>query len=103
MAVKFGVFDDPDYVKVRKKANIRNLYNQLPHMNRYITSESDKNTRTSHTREPSGQCFPSRCPQGCKEQKRQYVRYTNPQKKHRLGTVSKKIAGGLKHVFMRTK
>ena len=35
-----------------------------------------KHQKTSHTREPRGQPFPSRWPQGCKEQIRQYGRQT---------------------------
>ena len=65
-----------------------------------------KTQKTSHTREPRGQSFPSRWPQGCKEQIRQYNRQTrntnnkkDPQKMHRLGTASKKINAGPKHVW----
>ena len=51
MAVNFGVFDNWSYVKVRKKANIRNQYNQLPQLTWDTISESDKNTRKHHTQE----------------------------------------------------
>ena len=52
---------------------------------------------TTHTRQPRGQPFPSRWPQGYKEQKRHYkhtptwsiTNKNDPKKKHRLGTVSK--------------
>ena len=37
--------------KVKKKAKIRNQYNQLPHLTRNIIWENDKNTRTHHTQE----------------------------------------------------
>ena len=65
-----------------------------------------KHKKTSHTIEPRGQPFPSRWPQGCKEQTRQhnkdkdktYITKNDPQKKHCLGTVCKKITGGLKYV-----
>ena len=54
-----------------------------------------------------GQRFPSRWPQGCKKQTRQYDKDTNEtqitnrmrKRKHRLGTASKKITGGIKHVW----
>ena len=57
-------------IKVRKKAKIRNQYNQIPHLTQDTIWESDKNTRkTSHTNTNNRK---------------------DPQKKHRLGTVSKK-------------
>ena len=37
--------------KVRKKANIRNRYNQVPHLTQDIIRESDKNTRKHYTQE----------------------------------------------------
>ena len=37
--------------KVRKKAKIRNRYNQVPHRTRDTLLEIDKNTRTYHTQE----------------------------------------------------
>ena len=61
--------------------------------------------KTSHTREPRDQPFPSRWTQCCKVQTRQYDRQTrdtydknDKQKKQHLGTVSKNITGGNKHV-----
>ena len=87
-------------VKVRKEAKIRNQYNQVPYLTLY--GKVTKNKKTSNnTREPRGQPFPSRWPQGCKKQTRQYgidkKNYKkDPQKKHCLGMVSKKITGGLK-------
>ena len=35
-------------LKVSRKANIRNRYNQVPHMTQITASESDKNTRELH-------------------------------------------------------
>ena len=35
-------------IKVRKKAKIRNQYNQVPHLAQDTTWESDKNTRKHH-------------------------------------------------------
>ena len=37
--------------KVRKKAKIRNIYNQVPHLNQDTEWESDKNTRKHHIQE----------------------------------------------------
>ena len=58
--------------------------------------ESDKLTVRHHKREPRGQPFPSRCPQGTYKQARTNAQQTqgrknikDPQKKHRLGKVSK--------------
>ena len=48
-------------VKVKKNANIRNRYNQVPHLAQNVT----KHKKTSHTRQPRGQPFPSRRSQGC--------------------------------------
>ena len=43
--------------------------------------------KASHTRERRGQSFPSRRPQGCKEQTRQYdMKHKINQKKHHLET-----------------
>ena len=67
----------------------------------YRIGKWQKHKKTSHTREPRGQPFPSRWSQGCKKQTRQYGKdkrktqnnKKDPQKKHRLGMVSKKITG----------
>ena len=53
-----------------------------------------KHNKTSHKREPRGQPFPNRWPQGCKKQASQYGQDNannkcDPQKKQRTGTVSK--------------
>ena len=37
------------YRKVRKKAHVRNRYNQVPHLTQDTTLESNKNTRNHHT------------------------------------------------------
>ena len=55
---------------VKKKAKIRNRYNQVPHLTRATIWEKQKHKETSHTIEQRGQSFPSRRPQGCKEQTR---------------------------------
>ena len=38
-------------MEVKKKAKIRNKYNQVPHVNRDIILESDKNSRKNYTQE----------------------------------------------------
>ena len=60
--------------------------------------ESDNFTIRHHKREPRGQLFPSRLPQGINKQTRMKAKHNqdkykvnDPQKKHRLGTVSKNI------------
>ena len=44
-----------DDTKVRKAANIRNRYNQVPHLTQDTTWESDKNTTKHHKQESRGQ------------------------------------------------
>ena len=58
---------------------IRNLYNRVLHMTQDTVCESDKTQENStyiqtyiHTREPRTQPSPSRWPQGCREQTKQY-------------------------------
>ena len=38
-------------IKVKKKAKIRNQHNQVPHVTRDTTRESDKNSRKHHTQD----------------------------------------------------
>ena len=45
--------------KVSKGAKIRNRYNQVPHLTQ-DTKKKNNNNKTSHTREPRGEPFPSR-------------------------------------------
>ena len=47
------------HVKVRKLLKVRNRYNQVPHLTKGTTLESDKNTIKHHKRESRGQPFPS--------------------------------------------
>ena len=58
------------FIKVRKAANIRNRYNQVPHLTQDTTWEIDKNRIKHHKWEPRGQPFPSRWPQGSNEETR---------------------------------
>ena len=46
--------------EVRKTAKIRNQYNQVPHLTKDTTWESDEITVRHHKQEPRGQPFPSR-------------------------------------------
>ena len=80
---------------VRKKAKIRNLYNQVPHLTQDTIWQRDKNTRKHYLQEcqevshfPAGDHKAARKRQNTNNKK-------DPQKKHHLGTVSKKITGGL--------
>ena len=70
--------------------------------------EGDSFTIRHHQREPRGQPFPSRRPQGINKQthesitKQERNNINDPQKKYRLGTVSKNIfTGKLKLVSRR--
>ena len=48
------LFGDP-----RNTTNIRNRFNQVPHLTQDTTWESDKNTMKHHKQGPRGQPFPS--------------------------------------------
>ena len=50
-ALEFIVNKTHKSLKVRKKAKIRNRYNQVPHRTQYTTWESDNNTRKHNTQE----------------------------------------------------
>ena len=87
----------PKVIKVRKRAKIRNRYNQAPHLtqdtNGKVTASQLDITNESQEASP----FPagdhktsiSRCTQKHKKQDRNNI--NDPQKKHRLGMVSKNI------------
>ena len=51
---------------------IRNPYNQLPHLTQDTIWESDKTQENVTYKRAKDQPFPNRWPQGCKEQTRQY-------------------------------
>ena len=63
--VKVAIYSQCHY-KVRMSAKIRNRYNQAPHLTQDTNGkwESDNFTIRHHKREPRGQPFPSRSPQG---------------------------------------
>ena len=86
-------------MKVSKKAKIRNRYNQVPHLTQSTTWESDKNTKKHHIKKESQEVSHSPAG-GHKAAMNRQESMTNArninnkkgiQKKHRLGTVSKKI------------
>ena len=84
-------------MKVRKKAKIRKQYNQAPHLTQYTTSESDKNTIKHHIQEsqevgpfPAEDHKAAMNRQENKTNTKNINNKNDPQKKHCLGTVSKK-------------
>ena len=88
-----------------KGAKIRNRYNQVPHLPPgHCMGNWQNPKKTPHTRRQRGQPFPNTWPQGCKNRHhnmaktKTYNIKKNPQKKHRLRTVNKKITWGLKPV-----
>ena len=86
--------------KVRKKANNRNQYNQVPHLIQDITLEVDKNTRKHHIKE-SKEVSPLLA--GDHKVSMIDMKHNNKidqQKKHFLGMVSKNFfTGWLKRVL----
>ena len=83
---------------VRKKANIRNRYNQVPHLTQDIMRESDKKHK-KHNIQVSQEVstFPVGDHKAARNRKQ--ITKKDPPMKHRLGTVSKKITGGFYHVW----
>ena len=88
-------------LKTRKKAKIRNQYNQVPHLIQNTSFESDKNTRNYHMKESKevSPFPPGDRKAGCNEQTRQHDRQEHnnkkdPQMKPCLGTVSKHFFTG---------
>ena len=92
--------------KVSKGAQIRNRYNQVPHLaehtNGKVTNSQLDTTNESQEVSP----FPAgdhkahinRCEQRHSKHKTEKKTIKDPQKKYRLGTVSKIFSGGLKPV-----
>ena len=88
-------------MKVRRKEKIRNQYNQVPHLTKDIVWESDRITRKHHIQESqevspftTGDNKTARNRHGSMAQTKTNNK-SDPQKKHHLGMVSKKITGGL--------
>ena len=82
--------------KVSKKAKIRNRYNQVPHLAQDTTWKSDKNTRKHHIHEsqeaspfPAGDHKAAMIRQESITNTHNINNIKDPQKKHRLGTVSR--------------
>ena len=75
-----------------------NRYNQVPHLTQDTNGKVTYSQIRHHKREPRGQPFPSRWPQGNNKQTRTKAWQTHdrnnmydPQKKYRVGTVSNNI------------
>ena len=89
----------------RKKAKIRNLYNQVPHLTWLRTSfgKVTKTTTRKHHIQESQEVSPflTGDPKAARDRHSSITKTNNkikPQKKHCLWTVSKKITGGLELV-----
>ena len=78
-------------MKSKKKAKIRNRYNQIPHLTQDTTRESDKNTRKHHNQESQEvSSFPAGDHKAAmnRQDGMTDTKYKkDPQKKRRLGTV----------------
>ena len=84
-------------VKVRKVAKIRNRYNQVPHLTQDTTGESGKIQLNIKNERQEVSPFPAGDHKAAmnrrKNMTKQDINNTNdPQKKYRLGTVSKNIS-----------
>ena len=81
-------------MQVKKKTKIRNRYIQVPHFNQDSIWQSNKNTRKNHTTESQEVSpFPAGNHKAARNRQDSIIKTNNnmdPQKKHRLGTVSKK-------------
>ena len=107
-SVNYGVWVVKLQSKEDMRQTIRNQYNQIQVAQSLIVlpvkyhtwpktpyGKVTKTQEKSHTREPRGQPFPSRWPKDHKEQTSQYDHKKNPQKKHRIWTLSTNILEGL--------
>ena len=84
-------------IKVRKKAKIRNRYNQVPQLNQDIEWESDKNKKTSHLGKQETIPFPSGDHKTARHRLDNMSKTNpNPQKKYCLGQSVRKALEGLK-------
>ena len=89
--------------KVERKAKIRNRCNQVPYLTQNTIRESDKNTRKYNIQE-SQEVSPftagdHKAARNSKDKHETKITKRIHKKEHHLGTVSKKISGGLKHVY----
>ena len=88
--------------KVKRKAILRNRYNQVPHLTQDTIWESDKTQKTQHTREQRGQPFPVGYHNAARNRQASITKTNmkqnnkkDTQKRHRFGMVSKKNMEGL--------
>ena len=85
-------------------AKIRNQYNQEPHLTHENEWESDKNSRNHHLHESQEVSpFPTGDHKAARNRHHSMAKTSTnnkkyPQKKHHLGSISKKITEGLKLV-----
>ena len=77
--------------KVRKKAKIRNHYNQAPHPTQVTTWESDKTIKHHIQESQEASSYPAGEHKAAVVNRQENMTNINPQKKHRLGTVSKNL------------
>ena len=77
----------------KKKAKLRNRYNQVPQLTQDTTWESDNNTRKHHKQESQeANPFPAGGHNAAMNRQTRNINNKNgPQKKHRLGTSVKKM------------
>ena len=91
-------------MRKENKTKIRNQYHQVPHLTQDNIWESYRITRKHHNEESQeASPFPTGDHEAAMNRldsmvKKNLNNKKDPQKKHRLGTVSNKITGGLKHV-----
>ena len=97
-----------DILKVRKGANIRNRYNQVPHLTQNAKGKVTNSQQDTTNKSQDASPFPAgdhkahinRRAQRHSKHKKKNIE--DPQKKYRLGTVRKIFNGGLKPVLQCT-
>ena len=87
-------------INVRKKAKIRNRYNQVPHLTPDTLWESDKTQENITCRRAKRSALSQQVTTGLQDTdktiwQRQTQNIKDPQKKYPLGTVSREITRGL--------
>ena len=88
--------------KLRKKSKIRNRYNQVPHLTQDTNGKVTKNKNITYRRAKASAFYTAADHKAARHRQDNMTKTNtnkiNPQKKYHLGTVSKKITGGLKLV-----
>ena len=79
------------FIRVRKEAKIRKRYNQVPHLTQDTTWESNKNTINITNKSLKVSPFPAGDHKAAMNRRKSMKNTNDPQKKYRLGTVSKNI------------